>query len=106
MGVGREIVQPFPTCVGMNRLSTTVNLRNWSVPHMRGDEPQVSHYLATCGAPFPTCVGMNRLCGSRSLMLPTVPHMRGDEPTSPVEVIAHWIPFPTCVGMNRRVTCT
>ncbi len=32
----------FPTCVGMNRDSTTLPFLNCCVPHVRGDEPYVA----------------------------------------------------------------
>ncbi len=76
-----EIVEVFPTCVGMNRLRTHNFLLPRCVPHMRGDEPDNRASIDEIVEVFPTCVGMNR-CASRTGRPPgRVPHMRGDEPT-------------------------
>ena len=34
-----ELLDPFPTCVGMNRTQTRQTRLRSTVPHMRGDEP-------------------------------------------------------------------
>ena len=51
-----------------------------SVPHMRGDEPDIMEGVNAKFRPFPTCVGMNRGTTIHPLALSAVPHMRGDEP--------------------------
>ena len=90
----------FPTCVGMNRVTSVGALGVKRFPHMRGDEPHRKndlyiqksfspHAWGWTGTPngvrgmqsvFPTCVGMNRLGVSPEILRSCFPHMRGDEP--------------------------
>ena len=70
----------FPTCVGMNRSGFFCGSDSFSVPHMRGDEPDSMLTNVAIGYVFPTCVGMNRDARRYHLAHDGVPHMRGDEP--------------------------
>ena len=54
------IAHVFPTHVGMNRRLSSQRSISASVPHARGDEPQVCNFLDPQGPVFPTHVGMNR----------------------------------------------
>ena len=74
------MTQAFPTCVGMNRPSSTVTPGMLRVPHMRGDEPSLHIRIDRPPLAFPTCVGMNRLIVLQLRVFIRVPHMRGDEP--------------------------
>ena len=60
MGVRTPKWWVFPTYVGMNRGVIPLSTGAGRVPHIRGDEPIVSHYTTTS---------------------PRVPHIRGDEPS-------------------------
>ena len=64
----------------MNRILTFRYLCHCSVPHARGDEPQLEVGLGRIKLVFPTPVGMNRSCTNRISVLLRVPHARGDEP--------------------------
>ena len=74
-------LDPFPTCVGMNRVGIISRGRNPPVPYMRGDEPHLRVVFIASEIPFPTCVGMNRSTPDRAPGRCPVPYMRGDEPS-------------------------
>ena len=72
----------FPTCVGMNRVSSSQSFSTKNVPHMRGDEP---------------------LCAFQSIdYWRCSPHAWGWTALQSYQAPSQ-IMFPTCVGMNRRV---
>ena len=66
----------------MNRSYPTVHASHWSIPHTRGDEPNLRRS---------DCVALLR-----------IPHTRGDEPSGDVFELKYLVVFPTHVGMNRQ----
>ena len=61
--------EPFPTCVGMNRLTLKSIYPSTSVPYMWGDEPDRTHgmaYIGTFAVPY--------MCGNEPEPLHTRNH--------------------------------
>ena len=66
--------------MGMNRDPAGLMRAYYTVPHVRGDEPDASGTAVITLTLFPTCVGMNRPQRSGAVRHAPVPHVRGDEP--------------------------
>ena len=73
-------IEAFPTGVGMNRRTFWPEACTCSVPHGRGDDPQVATLENRRVSAFPTGVGMNRQNSAGACRAESVPHGRGDEP--------------------------
>ena len=71
----------------MNRDLGVRHFGRISIPHTRGDEPEVDQRVKRLDWVFPTRVGMNRPALSLHRRGGCIPHTRGDEPKSPLNNI-------------------
>ena len=98
-----EMLEVFPTCVGMVRTFTFSTAGAVRFPHVRGDGPtrervNARHFLFSPRAwgwsevlnvsdyrawVFPTCVGMVRSGKRNATACQCFPHVRGDGPDEP-----------------------